>query len=140
MGKMKVFLLAVIILAVSAAAIFFLGKDALGFSKENDDNSAKKLAELSFDTDVITTNLASDNFAIVQFNILGDSKEVKEELELRIAEVRAAVISTLASFKKEELIGTEGIEKLENEMTTKLKGIVEEGKIKRVLVTEFKVQ
>ena len=103
--------------------------------------TAEELAELSIDTDIITTNLASaSNFAIVQFNILLSSEEAKEETEKRTPEVRAAIISTIASLSKEQLVGGGGITTLEKELSSKLSKIVETGKVERVLVTEFKVQ
>ncbi|MGE6487488.1 flagellar basal body-associated FliL family protein [Paenisporosarcina sp. NPDC076898] len=143
MGKMKVIVImffAVVLLG--GGAMFFLKDDVLGKEKEKETSvSAEELAEMSVDTDIITTNLASpNNFAIVQFNILLSSKETKEEAEKRKPEVRAAIISTIASFTKDELIGNEGIVKLEKELSAKLERIVETGEVERVLVTEFKLQ
>lgn len=140
MGKLKTTLVIILCIAVmGAGATFFLGTDVLGISSEKG-QSAEEIAEFSLDTDVITTNLSSNNFAVVQFNILMDSKETKEELAKRKPEVRAAVISTLAGLTKDQLTGKEGIANLENELYIKLKNIVETGRVERVLVTEFKVQ
>lgn len=143
MGKLKVFFIILIVAAaIAAAGIFFFEKSAFGSKGETKKKiSAEELAELSLDTDVITTNLASPgNFGIVQFNILLSSKKSKLEAEKRTPEIRAAIISTIAGFTKDELIGTEGITKLEEEMSLKLGGIIETGRVKRVLVTELKVQ
>lgn len=140
MGKIKTILIIILtVTIIGAGATFFLGKDALGFGNDQR-RSAEELAELSIDTDVITTNLSSNNFAIVQFNILLDSKEAKEEVEKRTPELRSAVISTLAGFTKEQLIGKEGIIKLEKEIFSKIEAMVDSGTVERVLVTEFKVQ
>lgn len=143
MGKMKVLvILFFAIILFGGGAMFFLKEEVMG--KENEKKkviSAEELVEMSVDTDVITTNLASaNNFAIVQFNILLSSKETKEEAEKRKPEIRAAIISTVAGFTKDELIGKEGIVKLEKELSAKLEGIVETGEVERVLVTEFKLQ
>lgn len=103
--------------------------------------SAEELAELSIDTDIITTNLASaEHFGVVQFNILLSDKKAKEEMATRTPEVRAAIISTVAGFTKDELVGTEGIASLEAALSLKLNDIIEAGEVKRVLVTELKVQ
>lgn len=140
MGKFKIILIAVLVLAAGGAgAFFFLGKDAEGSGKE-ETPSAEEIAEMSVDTDIITTNLGPSNFAVVQFNVLLDSKEAKEEAEKRTAEVRAAIISTVSGFTKDELVGKDGIALLENALFDKLVGIMEKGKVERVLVTEFKVQ
>lgn len=139
MGKLKTFLVIVLSIAIiGTGATFLLGKEVLGFG--NDRPSAEDIAELSVDTDIITTNLASNNFGVVQFNILLDNKDAKEELDKRKPEVRAAIISTLAGFTKDQLVGRQGIINLEEELLSKLQTMVETGMVERVLVTEFKVQ
>ena len=147
MGKLKKILLIIIIAAIIAAgAIYYFEFSSFGPKGEISEKTAtaataEELAELSIDTDVITTNLASaGNFGIVQFNILLSSEEAKFETEKRKAEVRAAIISTVAGFTKDQLIGKEGIELLEEELSLKLVKIVDTGKVERVLVTEFKLQ
>jgi len=139
MGKLNIFLSIVLVVVIGTGAFLFLGKDAFGFGNENE-LSVEDIAELSIDTDVITTNLASNNFGVVQFNILLDTKTAKEELEQRKPEVRAAIISIVAGFKKDQLTGRAGITNLEEELYEKLNKIVETGQVERVLVTEFKVQ
>ena len=139
MGKLKTFLVIVLSIAIiGTGATFLLGKEVLGCG--NDRPSAEDIAELSVDTDIITTNLASNNFGVVQFNILLDNKDAKEELDKRKPEVRAAIISTLAGFTKDQLVGRQGIINLEEELLSKLQTMVETGMVERVLVTEFKVQ
>lgn len=142
MGKMmKILLISLLVLgATGAGAFFFLGKNAEGSEDKEKQPSAEELAAMSIDTDVITTNLASPNFGIVQFNILLDSEKTKEEAEKRTPEVRAAIIATVAGFTKDELVGQEGISALEEQLKGKLAEIMQTGKVERVLVTEFKVQ
>ena len=141
MGKLKIILIIVVVAAALAAGgFYFFEKSALGSSSDKG-TSAEEMVNMSIDTDVITTNLASSgNFAIVQFNILLSSEKAKQETEKRKAEVRAAVISTVAGFTKDQLVGKEGIVKLEKELSLKLGEIVQKGKVERVLVTEYKIQ
>ncbi|MGB2991399.1 MAG: flagellar basal body-associated FliL family protein [Paenisporosarcina sp.] len=141
MGKIKViFVVFFAVAAIGASAMFYMKKVEAEPEAEKA-ISAEELAELSIDTDVITTNLASaSNFAIVQFNILLSSEEAKAETEKRTPEVRAAIISTIAGLTKDQLIGGEGISILEKELSAKLGNIVETGEVDRVLVTEFKIQ
>lgn len=141
MGKLEKIIGVIIVAMVigGGAAYFFILKDD-GAEKPKS-LSAEEVAELSIDTDIITTNLASSgNFGIVQFNILLSDKDTKEEAEKRTAEVRAAVIATVASFTKEELVGESGISLIEEELSTRLADVFEKGKVERVLVTEFKMQ
>lgn len=141
MGKLEK-IIGVIIVAtiIGGGAAFYVGQKDVE-AEEDKALSAEEVAELSIDTDVITTNLASPGtFGIVQFNILLSDKKTKEEAEKRTAEVRAAVIATVASFTKEELIGESGIKLIEEELAVRLSGVFEKGKVDRVLVTEFKMQ
>ena len=141
MGKIKVIFVVFFAVAVIGASAMFYMKKVEAEPETEKAISAEELAELSIDTDVITTNLASaSNFAIVQFNILLSSEEAKAETEKRTPEVRAAIISTIAGLTKEQLIGGEGISILEKELSAKLGNIVETGEVDRVLVTEFKIQ
>jgi len=141
MGKIiKIIVAIVVVAAIGVGAyLYFVPKEDK--AEEHKSPSAEEIAEMSIDTDVITTNLASTgNFGIVQFNILLSDKETKEEAEKRTAEVRAAVISTVASFTKDELVGESGIKMIEEELIGRLAEVFEKGTVERVLVTEFKMQ
>ncbi|OED31626.1 flagellar basal body-associated protein FliL [Planococcus maritimus] len=139
MMKKVVMVLVIAALLGAGGAFYFLQMD-----KEVDADaplSADEMVELSIDTEEITTNLATPaSYAVVQFNILLGDKKVKEEMEKRHAEVRAAAIATVAGMEKEQLVGTEGITLLQDEMVAQLESLVGEGKVERVLVTQFKVQ
>ena len=135
------FFFAIIMAAVGMGAIIFYDVQLPGQNKDNDkEKTIEELIELSLDTDIITTNLASSNFAVVQFNLLLSDGKAKEELENRTPEVRAAIISTVASFTKDQLTGEKGIVALEKELLNKLNDTVIAGEVERVLVTEFKLQ
>lgn len=142
MGKLIKIIIAVVVLAmIGAGAFFYFMPKEEKAEEEEKSLSAEEIAELSIDTDIITTNLASSgNFGIVQFNILLSDKETKEEAEKRTAEVRAAIIATVASFTKEDLTGESGISMIEEELVTRLANVFKKGKVERVLVTEFKMQ
>lgn len=129
----------IVIVALGTGAVLFYDNKALDSEIEKG-KSIEELTKLSIDTDIITTNLASSNFAVVQFNLLLSNDAAKEEMEKRTPEVRAAIISTVASFTKEQLTGEKGIVALEQELLTKLNDTVDAGKVDRVLVTEFKLQ
>ena len=129
----------VVIVALGTGAVLFYDNKALK-SDSDKGKTIEELTELSIDTDIITTNLASSNFAVVQFNLLLSNDAAKEEMEKRTPEVRAAIISTVAGFTKEQLMGEKGIVALEQELLAKLNDTVDAGKVDRVLVTEFKLQ
>ena len=141
MGKMKILVVLLIAVVLLGGGAMYYLKSTVAEAEGEKKISAEELAEMSVDTDIITTNLASgENYAVVQFNILLDSKKAKEATDKRTAEVRAAVISTVAGFTKDELVGKEGIATLEKQLAAKLSETIIEGKVERVLVTEFKLQ
>ena len=140
MRKFLVFLFfTIIIVVIGTGAVLFYDNKAM-LSKSENGKTVEELTKLSIDTDVITTNLASSNFAVVQFNLLLSNVAAKEEMEKRTPEIRAAIISTVASFTKDQLTGEKGIVALELELLTKLNDTVDAGRVERVLVTEFKLQ
>ena len=100
--KKVVMVLVIAALLGAGGAFYFLQMD-----KEVDADaplSADEMVELSIDTEEITTNLATPaSYAVVQFNILLGDKKVKEEMEKRHAEVRAAAIATVAGMEKASL-------------------------------------
>lgn len=140
MKKLKnIFIVIILATVIGVGAAFFFSKKTA--SSEDVALTAEELVELSITTDIITTNLSSpSSFAVVQFNIALDNKKAKEETEKRTSEVRAAIISTVAGFKKEELVSKDGIASLEDQLSIKLNEMLERGKVERVLITEFKVQ
>ena len=138
---MKKVLIVLLIAALAGAggAFYFIQKEAK--AETDAPLTADEIVELSIDTEAITTNLATpSSYAVVQFNILLGDKKIKEEMEKRHPEIRAAAIATVAGMEKDELIGAEGITLLQDEMTAQLQELVGKGKVERVLVTEFKVQ
>lgn len=102
--------------------------------------SANETVELSVETEPITTNLYNRDYVVVQFSILLDNKRAKEELEKRNPEVKAIIISTLASLTPEDLQGGEGLNHLEALLMNRFNEILHEGKAIRVLTTDFKIQ
>lgn len=142
MGKAKTVILTIIaVLVIEVIAVYSFDINLFGKDSSKKATSAAELVELSMDTESITTNLASpNNYAVVQFNILLDSKEAKQELELRTPEVKEAIISSVASFTKDELLGEEGIQKLIAELNSRLSNVIDSGEIERILVTEYKLQ
>ncbi len=139
MKKMKLIIIIVVVLALAGGGAFFFLKEPKAEGEKKP--SAEEIYARSVDTEVITTNLGSaGNYAVVQFNLLLSTEKAKEEAEKRSPETKAAIISTIAGFSKDELIGTEGIKALEDELYKKLNEIIQDGKVERVLVTEFKLQ
>ena len=137
-----ILLTAIGILAAGAVvAVFFLDIDLKKVvAQEKKEPTAEELAARSYSMEPLTTNLSSDHFAVVQLNLLADNEKSFKELEVRSPELKSIVISTLAGLTKEDLKGSEGIKKFEDTITKETNHIMQDGKVERVLVTDFKIQ
>ena len=137
-----ILLTAIGILAAGAVvAVFFLDIDLKKVvAQEKKEPTAEELAARSYSMEALTTNLSSDHFAVVQLNLLADNEKSFKELEVRSPELKSIVISTLAGLTKEDLKGSEGIKKFEDTITKETNHIMQDGKVERVLVTDFKIQ
>jgi flagellar FliL protein len=102
--------------------------------------SADEMVAQSVNTESITTNLFTQDYIVIQFNILLDSPKSKEEFEKRMVEARAIIISVLSSMTPEELKGEEGINRLEAVLMTRFNEILQDGKVVRVLTIDRKIQ
>lgn len=102
--------------------------------------SADEMVAQSVNTESITTNLFTQDYIVIQFNILLDSPESKEEFEKRMVEARAIIISVLSSMTPEDLKGEEGINRLEAILMTRFNEILQDGKVVRVLTIDRKIQ
>jgi flagellar FliL protein len=102
--------------------------------------SADEMVAQSVNTESITTNLFTQDYIVIQFNILLDSPKSKEEFEKRMVEARAIIISVLSSMTPEDLKGEEGINRLEAILMTRFNEILQDGKVVRVLTIDRKIQ
>jgi flagellar FliL protein len=102
--------------------------------------TADEMVAQSVSTEIITTNLYSEDYIVIQFSILLDSSKSKEEFEKRMIEARAIIISVLSSLTPEDLKGEEGINRLEAILITRFNDILQEGKVVRVLTIDRKIQ
>ncbi|WP_273851606.1 flagellar basal body-associated FliL family protein [Guptibacillus spartinae] len=127
--------------AGAAAAVFFLDIDLKKvMAQEEKEPTAEELAARSYSMESLTTNLSSDHFAVVQINLLADQEKSYKELEVRNPELKAIVISTLAGLTKEDLKGSEGLKTFEDTIKNEVNQVLDDGKVERVLVTDFKIQ
>lgn len=123
------------------AAVFFLDID-LGkvLAQEEKEPTAEELAARSYSMEPITTNLLSDHYAVVQLNLLADGEKSYHELEVRNPELKSIVISSLANLSRNDLKGAEGLKTLEESIRKQINDVLQDGKLERVLVIDFKIQ
>lgn len=109
-------------------------------TKEQPVLSADDMVAFTMDTGDITTNLLTNNYIIIRFSITADSKEAKEELTKRTAQVNQIIIKTLAGLSPDDIKGTEGLNKLEAKIMNQISSILQEGKIVQVITTKRVLQ
>ncbi|MBU8907004.1 flagellar basal body-associated protein FliL [Desertibacillus haloalkaliphilus] len=112
------------------------------FSKEDtpSEPTIDDIIELSVDTEEITTNLLSNDFARIQFRIQVDNKKAKSELEKRDFQVSNIVIRELAGLQASQLSGPDGIEALEDQVQLKVNQFLQEGSVVHVYTTTLMIQ
>lgn len=113
------------------------------FNQESDPNrepTIDEIVELSFDTPELTTNLLSNHFAIIQLRIQVDNKKALEEITKRDFQIENIVIREMANLKSSDLVGSEGIEGLEDLLKFKINELMQEGMVVKVYVTRLNIQ
>lgn len=134
------------IMLMMLVAITLVGAIALVIvMKFSGDDETKKptideVLEASVDIPQITANLASDDYIRISFKIQTENKKAKEELQKRDFQVKNLIIQELSEMKAEDIQGKEGQIKLQEDLKTKINGLMQEGKIVQVYITESLLQ
>lgn len=143
--KNKLFRTSILIMAMisllGVVAIFaytYLKKPAN--STEASAISPQDLAATQFVLDKMTTNLQGANFVQISLVLQADSKKAKDELDLRKAQVQDVVNSILHNTTKVDLDQPDGQEKLKQAIMKQVNGLLTEGKVTNIYITEIIVQ
>ncbi|MCU1804476.1 MAG: flagellar basal body-associated protein FliL [Bacillota bacterium] len=134
------------IMLMMLVAITLIGAIALvlvmKFSGDNErkEPTIDEVLEASVDIPQVTANLASDDYIRISFKIQTENKKAKEELQKRDFQVKNLIIQELSEMKAEDIQGKEGQIKLQEDLKTKINGLMQEGKIVQVYITESLLQ
>ncbi|QST01880.1 flagellar basal body-associated protein FliL [Pontibacillus sp. ALD_SL1] len=99
-------------------------------TQASDEPTIDELREYSIETDELTTDLQNDRFVRIQFRIVTDSKDAKEELEKRDFQLKNILIKQLSPMNEEEF--KSGVENLEGTLKTRLNELMTEGVVTEV--------
>lgn len=83
------------------------------------------IVEYSYQTPEMTTNLDDGHYVRIQFQVVTDSTEAREELEKREFQVKNILIKELATMELESF--QEGLTNLEDDLLTKINEVLTEG-------------
>ncbi|MEK3855107.1 flagellar basal body-associated protein FliL [Cytobacillus sp. FSL H8-0458] len=134
------------IMLMMLVAITLVGAIALLIvMKFTDDDGSNEpdideVLEASVDIPQVTANLASDDYIRISFKIQTENKKAKEELQKRDFQVKNLIIQELSEMEAEDIQGKEGQIKLQEDLKTKINGLMQEGKIVQVYITESLLQ
>ncbi|MDD9312790.1 flagellar basal body-associated protein FliL [Cytobacillus firmus] len=134
------------IMLMMLVAITLIGAIALVLvMKFSGDNETKEptideVLEASVDIPQVTANLANDDYIRISFKIQTENKKAKEELQKRDFQVKNLIIQELSEMKAEDIQGKEGQIKLQEDLKTKINGLMQEGKIVQVYIIESLLQ
>ncbi|WP_047981264.1 flagellar basal body-associated protein FliL [Ornithinibacillus contaminans] len=115
--------LVIIILIGVVAAVIVL--NVIEKREQGDEQSIDEIVEYSYQTPEITTDLSDGSFVRIQFQIVTDSKEAREEIEKREFQVRNILIKELATMDEESF--KTGLTNVEDSLLTKLNEVMTDG-------------
>ena len=127
--KTSIISLLVLLVIVVAA---FIGVIYINEDQDNadEDPTIDEVVEYSYTTPEITTNLQDGNFVRIQFQVVTDSEEAREEIEKREFQVQNILIKELTTMEKDSF--QESLSELEGDLLTEINEVMTEGKVSDV--------
>lgn len=93
-----------------------------------------------FIKDILTNLAEKDRIVKASFAFELDSKKAKQEFEHLDFKVKGMINQTLADMKIEQIQGSKGQENLISILMNKINGILTEGKLKQIWITDYIIQ
>lgn len=141
----------VILLIVGGVAGFFLLKKKEVPEEEQDPGLEVPVPELSQSstigpmvdiTEFIVNIISADanHYVKASLTIELSNEEVQEEVKKRMPQIRDSILLLVGNKTYEELQDLQGKKQLKAELTSKINGILQAGKVKAIYFTDFVVQ
>lgn len=134
----KTMLTSLAVLIIIAIAAFVVILNINEQNKNVEEFTIDDIVEYSYQSPEITTDLEDGNFVRIQFQIITDSKEAKEEISKRDFQLKNILIKELSTLDKEAF--KSGLSELEKNLQVKLNGLMTEGNIIDVYTTDKVLQ
>lgn len=115
-----------IILLVGGAAIIVV-LNVTGENKKGEAKSIDELIKYAYETPEITTDLQDGSFVRIQFQILTDGKDAKNEISKRDFQLKNILIKELAKLDEEKF--KSGLAELEKTVQEKLNEVMTKGEV-----------
>ncbi|GAF12888.1 flagellar biosynthesis protein FliL [Bacillus sp. JCM 19046] len=130
----------VIGLAILVGSLYLLELGPFESSEASAKPTIEEINKRSIDTEEVTTNLKSGEFIRAQFRIQLDAESTLEDMNNREFQVKNVLLLSLAETTSEDLLGSEGINELEQMIQSKLNDHLEQGTVEAVYTTMKVVQ
>lgn len=98
---------------------------------------AAKVKELSVEINDVLTNLKTGEFIKVSFTFELNNEHGKEEFMLLDFKIKALIINTLSDLTPEDVTGSKGKDYISSTLINEINGVLQEGKVRAVNITDF---
>ncbi|AXI09091.1 flagellar basal body-associated protein FliL [Oceanobacillus sp. 143] len=126
----KAMIIFLVLLLIAAIAALVVVLNSSGENVQGKELTIDEVVEYSYESPEITTDLEDGSFVRIQFQILTDSKEAKEEVTKREFQLKNIIIKELAVMNEENF--KSGLGNLEDILRTKLNEVMKDGSITAV--------
>jgi flagellar FliL protein len=137
-----ILLIAITLLGIVALVLYkyvLIPQDTNDLNTLNDP-SIEEMVEMSVSTGELTTNLADNRYAVMDFTIVLNNEDAKEEVEMGLFLVKREIIGVLSSLTSEDLTGEEGVNAMEARIISRVNNILREGEVVKVVTTKRLIQ
>ncbi|MCE7794597.1 flagellar basal body-associated protein FliL [Salipaludibacillus sp. CUR1] len=122
------------LLSVVLFTQFFQETEAVG------EPTIDQVLERSVETEQITTNLSSNHIIRTQFVIELENNDAKSEMEKRNFQVENIIIQELSDMTDRDFQGSEGIQRLEDQIRSRVNEIMQDGQVIEVYMNQRVIQ
>jgi flagellar protein FliL len=124
---LKVTLLSLLIIVLIGAVAAVIILNVLDNKNDNGEPTIDEIIEYSYQTPEVTTDLSDGSFVRIQFQIVTDSKDAKQEIAKREFQVKNILIKELATMDEEAF--KSGLSNVEDILKVELNKVMTEGSI-----------
>lgn len=126
-GMVKTMVTTLVGLLLGGAIALVIVLNVSGDDKNGDAQTIDEIVEYSYQTSEVTTDLQDGSFVRIQFQIVTDSKDAKEEIAKREFQIKNILIKEMATMKAEDF--KSGLGNLEDVIQLKLNKVMTDGKV-----------
>ncbi|MGP4040291.1 flagellar basal body-associated protein FliL [Gracilibacillus sp. D59] len=132
----KILVVTLLIITIAGAiTLYFLLNNT---SNEGEAMSIDDIVKYSYTTEEIRTDLNDDNFVLIQFQFITNSKDALKEIEKREFQVKNEFIKLSVDLTAQDF--QKNLTELENNMKTAMNAHMTEGQIVDVLIISKVIQ